>query len=70
MNINRLRGKIAENGYSIPDFSQKIGIKKATFYRKLKRQTEFTRSEIESISIVLNLSAEQIKEIFFDEKVS
>ena len=34
VNVNKLRGKIVENGMSIPELAANIGIDKATFYRK------------------------------------
>ena len=70
MNTNLLKGKIIEKGLSMQEFSAKTGIKKTALYRKLYGKTEFSCSEIEKIIKVLNLSANQIGDIFFNQKVS
>lgn len=66
MNTRLLKAKIIEKGFSVTEFIQKTGIKRAPFYRKLNKKTEFNRAEIEKISSVLELSPEQMKNIFFD----
>lgn len=70
MNTNMLRGKIVEKGFTLKSFSEATGIKKSALYRKLNRQTEFDRKDIEAISNVLSLDGTQVYEIFFTPKVS
>lgn len=66
-NENKLRGKIAETRNTIKSLAQKIGIDNSTLYRKIIGETEFTRSEIQAIAKELNLTAEEVQEIFFAE---
>lgn len=70
MNANMLKGRIIEKGFSIKEFSKQTEIKKTALYRKLSGKTEFNRIEIERIAEVLKLSSDEIRNIFFDEKVS
>lgn len=70
MNKDLLKGKIIAAGMSLADFSKRSGIKKNSIYRKLSGKTEFSRSEIEKISDILNLSCNEIMQIFFANKVS
>lgn len=65
-----LKGRIIEKGFSIKEFSKQTEIKKTALYRKLSGKTEFNRIEIERIAEVLKLSSDEIRNIFFDEKVS
>lgn len=69
-NSNKLRAMIVEKGLTLGIFSEKTGIKRTALYRKISGKTEFNRREIEIISVILNLSPEQIVDIFFERKVS
>ena len=70
MNENALRGKIVECGFSIDSFCKEIGFVRSTFDRKLSGQNQFLRDEIERIIIVLNLSDDDIRRIFFPKCVA
>ncbi len=35
VNVNKLKGKIVENGMNIGDLAKKIGVDRATLYRKI-----------------------------------
>lgn len=61
---------ILKKKITLSDFVKKIQISKSAFYRKLNKQSEFTRHEIELIANVLQLDNEQIVSIFFGGKVS
>ena len=69
MNINKLRGKIIEKGHSISTLAPKIGIDRATFYRKMKDES-FTVREAVAISKELELSSDEIMSIFFTQYVA
>ena len=70
MNERELRAIIVREGKRIPDVAKAIGINKATLYKKLRGENDFTRSEIVKISNFLNLSPEQILFIFLDIEIS
>ena len=60
-----LKEKIEEKGMGFKELSGFMGINKATLYRKVNGETEFTRGEIYDIILILDLSDCEIKEIFF-----
>lgn len=70
MDANLLRGAIVAHGYTLLEFSEAVGIKRTALYRKLRGITEFDRSEIERIIAVLDLTADQVNDIFFTPRVS
>ena len=72
INVNKLRGKIVENGMSVAEVAAIMGIDKSTLYRKMKSGTgeTFTISEARSICEILNLSVEEATAIFFSNYVA
>lgn len=62
---NKLKGKIVECGFSMEKIAQILGINPATLYRKLTMESEFTRNEIAALKTALNLSLQEIDDIFF-----
>ena len=64
-NQNLLKAKIVERGISVIDLCNEIGICEATFYRKMARNGDFSRFEIEKISDKLNLSVDERNSVFF-----
>lgn len=65
MNVNKLKGKIVENGLNVSQLASSIGIDMTTMYRKLTSNGDtLTISEAEKISKVLNLSMEDVNAIF------
>ncbi len=71
INIQKLKGKIVENGLTIEALAKKIGIDRATMYRKLQNNgaTLLVR-EANAIVSALNLSAEDALSIFFSQNVA
>jgi hypothetical protein len=65
LNGEKLKEKIKCRGMSFSQFYVLVKMKKTSFYRKLSGATDFTRGEIENIIKELNLSAEEVIEIFF-----
>ena len=61
-----LRGLMASKGITISELSRTTGIKKTTLSNKLNGVTEFSISEVQKISGVLNI--ENIEEYFFNSK--
>ncbi|PHK50754.1 BetR domain protein [Staphylococcus edaphicus] len=72
MNTNNLKAEVTRSGMSIEEFLYKInskGIKmsKSSYYKRLRGTYEFDRKEILVITDVLNLSKQQMNDIFFGE---
>ena len=69
-NINKLKGKITENGYTIKTLADKIGICEATLRKKVNNNnSEFSISESLRIKEELKLSNSDYLEIFFGQKL-
>ena len=67
MNSNKLRGVIAERGFSQREVANAIGINEKTFYLKMKKGV-FGTDEAEKM--IKLLSIENPAEIFFNPKVT
>lgn len=71
INVNKLKGKIVENGLKVGELALKIGIDRSTFYRKLKNQGDsFTVREVNLICKELKLTKDEAMEIFFTNYVA
>ena len=71
VNINKLKGKIVECGLNVTELASKIGIDKATLYRKINSDGEkLTIRDANLIAKELNLSRDEINEIFFSQNVA
>lgn len=71
VNINKLRGKIIENGLSVKDLADNLEMDRSTLYRKMNSEGDtMTISDAMKISKVLNLTLEEINSIFFSDFVA
>lgn len=71
VNINKLRGKIVENGLSVEVLAERIGIDKSTLYRKMSNSGEtLTIKEANQICKELELSVDEATVIFFSNLVA
>lgn len=71
VNTNKLKGKIVECGLNISELAELIGIDKATLYRKINANGQtLTIREADIISKELNLSREEVNDIFFSQFVA
>lgn len=71
VNINKLRGKIIENGLSVKDLADKLEMDRSTLYRKMNSEGDtMTISDAEKISKILDLSLDEVNSIFFSEYVA
>lgn len=66
-NEMELKAECVRKGLSQKELAAKLGIDTATLYRRFKGESDFTRSELQIIRGVLNLSDERFIEIFFAE---
>ena len=64
-NKNLFRAKYIERNLKAADVATILGINPATLSRKVSGESDFTRNEIQLFRTALNLSAEEITEIFF-----
>lgn len=65
-----LRKKMNDKNSTISDIAEKIGIDKATLYRRMADTEAFTIGEVEKIAAVLGLSREEAVNIFFNPIVA
>lgn len=65
-----LKEKIKESGMTVKAIAEKSGILRETFYNRLKGNSEFTASEIVSLTKILNLSMSERDKIFLNEKLN
>lgn len=71
VNINKLRGKIIENGLSVKDLADNLKMDRSTLYRKMNSEGDtLTISDAEKISKILNLTLEEVNSIFFSDFVA
>lgn len=71
VNVNKLRGKIVERGMNVAELALKIGIDRATIYRKLNSDGKnFTIEEADLIAKELELSCAEANAIFFSQYVA
>lgn len=62
---NKLSAKIVENGFTMKDIAERLGINQATLYRKMNSETDFTRNEISMLKDCLHFSLDEMNDIFF-----
>ena len=71
INVNKLKGKIVENGMTVSSLAEKIGIDKATLYIKLNNNAEaLMLKEASAIVDILHLSIDEATAIFFSQFVA
>ncbi len=65
VNINKLKGKIIENGMNVEKLAEKIGVDRTTLYRKLNSNGEnISIREANMIVAVLHLTSDEANAIF------
>lgn len=71
ISVNKLKGKIVENGLSVADVAKAIGIGTASLYRKMngKEETMYVKDAY-AIGQLLKLSTDEMNAIFFVLNVS
>lgn len=62
---DKLRGRMAEKGYTIRKLAQEIGVHENTLSHKLYSETYFTSVEILQICELLDIQKTEIYEYFF-----
>ncbi len=62
---NKFKGFIILKGYGLTDIAKWLDINPTTLYRKMARNGDFSRKEINLISEKLSLTQNEINDIFF-----
>lgn len=62
--------KVIDCGLSYVSIAKHLKINEATLYRKLNDQSEFTRSEIKALAELMQLTMDEINNIFFNGKLA
>ena len=70
VNADMLRGKIAEKRTTVSELAEKMGIDKATLYRRLANGDSFSIGEARKVAEILGLSNEEAIAIFFNNIVA
>ncbi len=70
MNLKKLRLARLERELSQKDLAKKIGVHELTYSRKERGQREFTRTEIDNLAAALDLTNDEVNEIFFDNRIT
>lgn len=66
IDVNRLKGKTVEQGYTGAKMAKALGIDQSTYYRKLGTGGgSFTIAQAQKIAHILNLTACECTSIFF-----
>jgi transcriptional regulator with XRE-family HTH domain len=65
VNLNVIKGRIKEKNMTLNEVAKEIGIATTSFSLKINGKREFTASQIQKLSIVLNTPVN----IFFDKSV-
>ncbi len=69
-NMNFLKGKIIEKGYTQETFAKAIGMNDSTLSRRLKSSGSFTIEEVNKIINELGLTGSEALAIFFASLVA
>lgn len=64
-NVELLRQKLAESGYKLQFIAEQIGLTRQALHNRLAKGSDFTASEIMTLSKLLKLSAAEQKAMFF-----
>lgn len=68
LNANKLKGKIAERGYTRNYIAETLGIQALSLRNKLNGRTQFTLRETSLLARNLQMSAQEIVEIFYGQE--
>ena len=66
---SKLKGKIREKDLTMRQFSKGIGVSMTTLYTRLNNSTYFSTSEIENAMNLLDLSFDDVNDIFFTHQI-
>ncbi len=64
-NRNLFRAKVVAMGMTLEEVARRMGINPSTLDRKMSGNSDFTRSEIQSLRKMLTMTADECDSIFF-----
>lgn len=64
-NRNLFRAKVVAMGMTLEEVARQMGINPSTLDRKMSGNSDFTRSEIQSLRKMLTMTADECDSIFF-----
>ncbi len=67
-NTRKLKALMVEHGFTQSDLATCLGISEQSLNRKINNKREFKASEISNLIVLLSI--DDVKSIFFDTKVS
>jgi len=67
MRLNKLKAKLREYDFNYRDFSKKIKLNVSSFSNKINGKIAFNSREIAKIKKILNLTNDEVVEIFINE---
>ena len=67
---NLLKAAMVKRGYTVKSLALALGMNQATFYRKVQRDGDFTREEVNTMIKCLDLDTSEYKDIFFAEELA
>ena len=70
VNVLKLKGKMVEKKINAEELAKRIGMDRATFYRRLSKSDDFTIKEVDSIVRELGLTMDETNAIFFADFVA
>ena len=65
----KIKKYLIEQDTNLKDFASLLGITERTLERKLENYSNFYIHEIKKLELLLNLSTEELEEIFFSKEV-
>lgn len=68
-NVNKLKAKMVEQGYTSRTLSYEIGVCETTLRTKINGKSDFTLNESLKIKEILHLSTDDYLDIFFGTKL-
>lgn len=66
MNLDKLRGRLVEKRYTQEKIAVKLGLSLRSVNRRVTSQKPFNNNEISKLKKLLNLSNDEVAEIFLD----
>lgn len=70
MNIDKLKGMRVSKGLTQERISKHIKMTITTYNRKELGLVQFTNQEILSVATILNMTLQDVNEVFFDSKLT
>ena len=71
VNVNKLKGKIVERGFTIEKLAERLGMNRSTLYRRFENGgKDITIGEADKFCDILELTGPEASIIFFNQYVA